>query len=200
MINDLLDKMIQNPICELNYSKDYELLLSVVLSAQSTDKRVNFVTSILYKYDLLEIALMDIKDIEEIIKSVGTYHRKAYYIKTIANRLIKEQKGTVPNNRKYLESLPGVGHKTCNVVLYELFNVPTIAVDTHVLRVCKRLGITNELDDVISTEKKLMKLISKDKWGRTHKQLVLFGRYICKSKNPDCSKCLFVSQCKRKII
>ena len=97
-----------------------------------------------------------------------------------------------------MESLPGVGRKTCNVVLSNLFDVPAIAVDTHVERVSKRLGFAKELDNVLVVEKKLMKKIPKHLWSRTHHQLVLFGRYVCKAKKPDCEKCLFNGECKFK--
>lgn len=199
-INDNLDSLFPNPVCELNYNKDYELLIAVVLSAQCTDKRVNEVTKILFsKYDLNSLAAEDVKVIQKIIYPVGTHTRKSAYIKTIAERLIKEQNGIVPNNRTYLESLPGVGRKVCNVILSELFQEPVIAVDTHVARVSKRLGIAKEGDDVLTIEKKLMKCIPKDKWSKSHLQLVLFGRYICKSKNPDCGKCPFECQHRRII-
>lgn len=195
MINKYLDLMIPDAVCELNYSKDYELLIAVMLSARSTDARVNEVTKELFKYSLDELKNMDIKKLEDIVKSVGTYHRKAEYVRLIAKKIIENGR-VIPNDRVFIESLPGVGHKTCNVFLSEIYNVPTIAVDTHVLRVCKRIGITDSTDDEATTEDKLMKVIPKDKWSRTHKQLVLFGRYICKSKNPICSKCKFVNECK----
>lgn len=194
-ILDGLDKVIPDPKCELLYNKDYELLMATVLSAQSTDKRVNMVTIELFKYSLEEIANLDVKVIENIIKSVGTYQRKSLYIKEIANRLLKDYQGNVPNNREYLESLPGVGRKTTNVVISNLFNEPAIAVDTHVLRVSKRLGLANEFDDVLVVEKKLMEKFPKEKWSRLHHQLVLFGRYICKSQRPECEKCPFKSTC-----
>ena len=111
---------------------------------------------------------------------------------------MEDYNGVIPNNRKYLESLPGVGRKTTNVVLSNLFNEPLIAVDTHVYRVSKRLGITNEFDNVRDTEEKLMKFFPKDKWTRLHHQLVLFGRYTCKSKNPNCKNCPFISTCQNK--
>ena len=197
IINEL-DKLIPNPKCELNYNKDYELLIATVLSAQSTDKRVNSVTKILFeKYDLLALKDADIKEIEDIIKPVGTYTRKALYIKEIANKLIKDYNGVVPNNREYLESLPGVGRKTTNVVLSNLFDVPAFAVDTHVFRVSKRLGIAKPKDDVLKVEKKLMKYFPKEKWSRLHHQLVLFGRYTCKSIKPDCINCPFNKKCKK---
>ena len=191
-----LDKIIPEPKCELNYSKDYELLIATVLSAQSTDKRVNLVTKELFKYNLLELKNLSVKEIEDIIKSVGTYNRKAVYVKEIANRLLNDFNGSVPNDRNYLESLPGVGRKTTNVVLSNLFNVPAIAVDTHVERVSKRLGLAKKSDNVLIVEKKLMKKFPKDKWSRLHHQFVLFGRYFCKSQNPQCLKCPLHNICK----
>ena len=191
-----LDVMIPNPKCELNYSKDYELLIATVLSAQCTDKRVNEVTKELFsKYDINALSEANIKDIERIIKPVGTFTRKAKYISEIAKKLVSDYNGSVPNDRKYLESLPGVGRKTCNVVLSNLYDVPAIAVDTHVERVSKRLGIARKKDDVLKVEKKLMKYLPKDKWSRTHHQMVLFGRYICKSIKPDCDKCILKENC-----
>ena len=192
-----LDKMIPNPRCELNYNKDYELLIATVLSAQCTDKRVNMVTKELFnKYDIFSLALADQKEIENLIMPVGTFRRKSEYIIAIAKSLVENYQGKVPNNRKYLESLPGVGRKTCNVVLSNIYNEPAIAVDTHVERVSKRLAIAKEKDDVLTVEKKLMRFLPKEKWSRTHHQMVLFGRYICKSKNPNCSECNLKEFCK----
>ena len=197
---DLLEKldiMIPDPKCELNYNKDYELLIATVLSAQCTDARVNMVTKELFsKYDIYSLAAANINDIKKIIKSVGTYTRKSEYIIEIAKRLVNDYNGKVPNDRKYLESLPGVGRKTCNIVLSNIYDVPTIAVDTHVERVSKRLNLVRQNDDVIKVENKLMKKIPKNKWSRFHHQMVLFGRYICKSKNPDCENCLLNNECK----
>lgn len=186
-----LDILFPDARCELNYNKDYELLIATILSAQSTDKRVNSVTSILFsKYDIFSLKDANLKDIEKIIYPVGTYRRKAEYIQIVAKELVEKYNGIVPNDRVFLESLPGVGRKTCNVVLSNIYNVPAIAVDTHVKRVAKRLGITNE-QDVLKIENDLMKFFPKDKWSRVHHQLVLFGRYICKSQNPDCKNCPF---------
>ena len=196
-ILDLLDNMIPNPKCELNYSKDYELLIATILSAQCTDKRVNSVTEILWeKYDIFSLAKEDVKVIENIIKPCGTQVKKAMFIKEVANRLVKDFNGIVPNDRKYIESLPGVGHKTCNILLSNIYNVPAMAVDTHVTRVSKRLGFANNNDNVLQIEKKLMKKIPKDEWVRRHHQLVLFGRYICKAIKPDCNNCLLKDYCK----
>ena len=197
--NEKLDKMIPNPQCELNYNRDYELLIATVLSAQCTDKRVNEVTSVLFSnYDIYGLAKAKKSDIEKIIRSVGTSSRKSEYVIKIAQSLVENYNGVVPNDRDYLESLPGVGRKTCNVVLSNLFNVPAIAVDTHVERVSKRLGFAKKIDNVLTVEKKLMKKIPKELWSRTHHQLVLFGRYICKAKKAECEKCLFYEECKAK--
>lgn len=193
----VLDQYYPDARCELNYKKDYELLIATVLSAQCTDKRVNMVTEVLFnKYDLKGIEKSDIKEIENIIRPCGSHTKKASYIKSIATRLLKDYDGIVPNNREYLESLPGVGRKTCNVVLSNIYNVPAIAVDTHVSRVSVRLGLAKENDSVTTIEQKLMKKFPKNKWSRLHHQLVLFGRYHCTARNPKCKECLLKEQCK----
>ena len=197
--NDKLDLMFPDARCELNYNKDYELLIATVLSAQCTDKRVNEVTSVLFsKYDLNGLKKASNKEIENIIRSCGSYTKKAAYIKEIADSLITNYNGKVPNDREYLESLPGVGRKTTNVVLSNLYDVPAIAVDTHVERVSKRLKLAFKNDDVLKVEKKLMKMIPKDKWSKSHHQMVLFGRYICKARGPLCEECAFYNDCNAK--
>lgn len=201
MINkiiDYLDSLFIDPHCELNYKKDYELLISVMLSAQTTDKRVNSVTSILYKkYDTLEkLSTANINDIIDIIRPIGTFYKKSANIIEIAKRLIRDCNGIVINDREYLETLPGVGRKTVNVVLSNLYNENVIAVDTHVGRVSKRLGLVNINDDVLTIEKKLTKKFPKEKLGRLHHQLVLFGRYYCKAKGPLCDNCKLKDICK----
>lgn len=196
-IMEYLDEMFPNPKCELNYQKDYELLLAVMLSAQTTDKRVNMVTEVLFqKYPSLEsLQNADQKEIENIIRPIGTYTKKAYNIKKIAEELLKHG-GKVPNDRSFLESLSGVGRKTTNVVLSNLYDVPCIAVDTHVARVSKRLALVKEKDDVVEIERKLNKKFPKEKLGRLHHQLVLFGRYHCKAQKPMCESCLLKDICK----
>ena len=198
-INEILkclDEMIPNPKCELLYNKDYELLIATVLSAQCTDARVNKVTKELFsKYDIFALKDASLKDIENIIYCCGNYKKKSKYIISIAESLVKDYKGKVPNDRKYLENLPGVGRKTTNVVLSNLFDVPAIAVDTHVERVSKRLGLASKNNNVFDVEKKLMKKIPMNLWSRTHHQMVLFGRYICKSQKPECDKCLLKPVC-----
>lgn len=201
MINNLLDYMDElypNATCELMFTKDYELLLAIVMSAQTTDKRVNEVNKILFtKYDSLEkLAKADIKKIEEIIKPIGTYKKKSIFIKEITTILLNDKITKIPNNREYLESLPGVGRKTTNVFLSVIYNEPSIAVDTHVSRVSKRLSLAKDNDNPLEVEQKLMKKISKNNWSKVHHQLVFFGRYKCKSLKPECMDCKLKKYCK----
>ncbi len=190
-----LDKVVPNPVCELNYTKDYELVISVMLSAQTTDKRVNEVTERLYKkYPTLnDLNNASLEEIENDIKKIGIYRNKSKNLKEIVAALIGL--GKVPNNRATLESLSGVGRKTASVILSELFDIPAMPVDTHVERVSKRLGFADKDDSVVTVEKKLCKLFDKDKWNKLHKQLVLFGRYHCTSRNPKCEICPFKEKC-----
>lgn len=195
---EYLDYYIPNPKCELNYSTDYELLIATVLSAQCTDKRVNEVTKILFKYNLEEISLMSFDDIEKIIRSCGSYTKKAVYVKNIADILLHDYNGKVPNSREILETFPGVGPKTCSVVLKNIYNVPAIPVDTHVERVCKRLGIVFNNATPRDVEYILKNEIPVDKWNRVSEQILLFGRYYCTAINPKCDNCLFKDFCKYK--
>lgn len=200
LIMQRLDYLFPDARCELDYSKDYELLLKVMLSAQTTDKRVNIATKELFeKYDTLEkLSKLSQNDVSNYIKSIGFHHTKSANFVNIVQELNKI--GYVPRDRKYLESLSGVGRKTASVVLAHLFDEPSFAVDTHVYRVSLRLGIRKEKDDVLVCEKKLKKYFDKDKWNRVNSQLVLFGRYICKSQKPDCKLCGLNNICKRKKI
>ena len=198
MIENYLDELFPNPKCELNYTKDYELLLATMLSAQTTDKRVNSVTDILFKKypSIKDLANANITDIQNIIRPIGTYHKKSQNLIEIAKRLDKDYNGKLPNNREYLESLPGVGRKTANVVLSNIFNVPCIAVDTHVSRVSKRLNVAKEKDEPLQIEKKLNKVFKKENLCKRHHQLVLFGRYHCLARNPKCENCKLKEICK----
>lgn len=197
IINEF-DKHFNDPKCELEYTKDYELLLSVMLSAQTTDKSVNMVTRELYKkYDTLDkLDTLTLDEIDNYIRSIGLHKTKSKYFKEIVTKI--KEIGYVPNDRAFLESLSGVGRKTASVVLGILFDIPSFAVDTHVYRVSKRLGITTMKDDVLKTEIKLKKYFDEDKWNKINSQMVLFGRYICTSKNPKCDKCHLKNICKYK--
>ena len=195
---EYLDELYYEPRCELNYNKDYEFLIAIVLSAQTTDKRVNKVTDVLFKKysSLVELSNADISDIEDIIREIGTFRRKSIYVRDIALKLVNDGYDYVPNDRGYIESLPGVGRKTANVFLSNIYSEPAIAVDTHVSRVSIRLGFAKDSDDVFVIEKKLEKVIPKNRWGKTHHQLVLFGRYHCKAMRPDCDNCKISDICK----
>ena len=199
-IENYLDELFKNPRCELNYTKDYELLLATMLSAQTTDKRVNEVTEKLFKkYQTLnELKKANINDVIDIIRPIGTFRRKAYNLIEIARRLDEEKNGKLPNDREYLENLPGVGRKTTNVVLSNIYNVPCIAVDTHVERVSKRLKLVNQKDNVTKIEQTLTKKFKKEDLCKRHHQMVLFGRYYCTARNPKCDTCKLKEICSYK--
>ncbi len=192
-----LDEKIPNPKCELNYFNDYSLLIAIMLSAQTTDKRVNEVTKILFnKYKSLEeLKNASLNDLKDIIYPLGSFTRKAFNVKEISRILIDNYNSSVPKEREILQTLPGIGRKTANVFLSEYLNEPAIAVDTHVERVCKRLNLVKENANVLIIENALMANIKKDDWSKTHLQLVLFGRYYCKAKNPLCETCKLKDVC-----
>lgn len=194
-----LDELFPNPICELNYNKDYELLIAIMLSAQTTDKRVNKVTKVLFeKYkSIKELSQANPSDIQAIIKEIGTYKKKSIYVINIAKELDKLNITKIPNDRKLIESLPGVGHKTANVFLSNIYKTNAIAVDTHVTRVSKRLSLVKDDDNVKTIETKLMKKIKKESWSRVGHQMVLFGRYYCKALKPECTNCKIKEYCKK---
>ena len=198
IIGDYLDEMFPNPKPELIFHSDYELLLAVMLSAQTTDKRVDTVTAVMFnKYPNLE-KLMDaeIKDLENIIHPLGSFRKKAQYTKEIAKIIVEEYNGVVPTNKDILTTLPGIGRKTANVFLSEFYGYPAIAVDTHVERVSKRLKMAYLKDDVYKVEKKLERKFPKEEWSKRHLQLVLFGRYHCKAIKPNCSNCKLKDICR----
>ena len=163
-IEDYLDELFPEPKCELIYNSDYELLIAIVLSAQSTDKRVNSVTpSIFGRFPTLKVLKeAKLSDLEDIIRPVGSYRKKSYYVKEIARLLDEEYNGVVPVEREVLESFPGVGRKTVNVFLSEFYGLPEIAVDTHVERVSKRLGLAQKNSDVRKVERSLQRKFKKD--------------------------------------
>ncbi|MBO6195662.1 MAG: endonuclease III [Bacilli bacterium] len=198
IIENYLDELFPSPKCELNYSKDYELLISVMLSAQTTDKRVNEVTKVLWnKYNTLEsIKEADINDLKNILRPLGNFNKKAIYTKEICTILVDKYNGIMPRTRKKLEILPGVGRKTINVVFAELGIEPNIAVDTHVERVSKRLDMAKKEDDVLTIEKRLRRIFKRINWSKRHLQLVLFGRYKCKAISPDCMNCNLKNICR----
>lgn len=195
-----LNEILPNVGCELNYHKDYELLIAVVLSAQTTDKSVNQVTPILFsKYQSLEeLANADIKDVEEIIKSIGLYKAKAKNIVNLAKELVNKYDSKVPGDKDVLVTLPGVGNKTAGVTRLELFNADELPVDTHVARIAKRLKFVSKNDEPLIIEKKLKKAFPQEYWGKLHHQFIHFGRYYCTAKNPKCENCKIREFCIEK--
>lgn len=196
-IVDAVDRLYENPKCELVFSSNYELLVAVILSAQCTDKRVNQVTSELFKeYNTPEkMITLPQEQLEEKIRSCGFFHNKAKHILEASRDLVDRFGGVVPSDKIKLKSLAGVGEKTANVVLATAFGVPAIAVDTHVFRVSNRLGLANS-KKIERTQKQLEMNLPKEKWIKFHYALVLHGRYVCKSQNPNCKDCELKQFCK----
>ena len=198
-IENFLDDEFNNVGCELHYKKDYELLIAVMLSAQTTDVAVNGVTDFLFsKYDSLEkINLVSEKELENIIKPIGLYKNKTKRLREIVSVLLNEYEGKVPSDIEQLTKLPGVGNKTACVTRAEIFKIPEFPVDTHVLRISKRLDLCLKNDEPIECEKKLKALFDKKKWIKLHHQFIHFGRAICKAQNPICEKCKLHEYCKK---
>lgn len=195
---DVLTKMFPDAHCELNHHNPFELLIAVVLSAQTTDVSVNGVTPALFEAYPTPESLMQasLPNIEDKIKRIGLYRNKAKMIQGLAQSLVENYQGNVPQQIKELMKLPGVGQKTANVVASVAFGVPAIAVDTHVERVAKRLGFAKEGDTVSSVEVKLQSLFKRDTWSLLHHQIIFFGRYHCKAKQPNCVDCPMKDLCK----
>lgn len=199
-ILNTFDEMFPDARCVLNHSNNLELLVAVMLSAQTTDESVNKLTSHLFqKYKTVDdYANASLSELESDLHSIGLYRNKAKNIKAMAVALQTRFNGVVPASHDALISLPGVGRKTANVVMAEGFGYPAIAVDTHVERISKRLGFAKPEDTVLTAEKKLMKTIPKNRWIKTHHQMIFFGRYHCKAMSPHCKECPLVDICKEK--
>ena len=197
-ILSVLDEMYPNAECELNHTNSFELIVAVALSAQTTDKSVNIITKELFnKYTCpQDFVDADINDIEQDLRRIGLYKNKAKNLKKMSELLIKNFDSKVPSSQVELESLPGVGRKTANVVLSVWFDVPRIAVDTHVDRVSKRLKLAYNTDSVRQVEEKLMRKIPKDKWSNTHHKMIFFGRYHCTARKPKCDGCKLKEVCR----
>jgi len=193
-----LDELFPNARCELNYSEDYELAIAVMLSAQTTDIATNKVTSVLFShYPTLNMLYnANICDIEKDIKSIGLYKHKANHIVGIAHDLVERFNGNLPSDKNLLTTLPGIGNKSAGVIRAEIFNIPDFPVDTHILRISKRLGFRNNTDDPFKTEIKLKEIFPENQWIKLHHQIIFFGRYFCTAKNPCCKKCKICKYCK----
>ena len=193
-----MEEMFPDAHCELVHENPFELTIATLLSAQCTDVLVNKVTATLFKKyktpeDYLAVSL---EELEQDIRSIGLYRSKAKNIQKLCQRLLDEYNGIIPDSREELVTLPGVGRKTANVVLSVAFGHPALAVDTHVERVTKRLGLCKWKDSVLEVENTVMRKTPKEKWSKTHHQLIFFGRYHCKAQNPQCSECPLFEICR----
>ena len=195
---DQIGEMFPDAHCELNHANPFELVIAVALSAQCTDALVNKVTKTLFeKYKTPEDYLnVSLEELQHDIRSIGLYRNKAKNIQSLCRMLLEDYGGTLPMDRDELTKLPGVGRKTANVVVSVAFNIPAIAVDTHVERVSKRLGICRWKDSVLEVEKTLMRKVPKEEWSVTHHRLIFFGRYHCKAQNPQCPSCPLLEMCR----
>jgi len=197
-ILDTIGELFPDAHCELHHSNPFELTIAVLLSAQCTDETVNKVTHTLFqKYKRPEDYLaVPLEELEQDIRRIGLFRNKASNIQKLCRLLLDKYDGQIPEKHEQLVELPGVGRKTANVVVSNAFGVPAIAVDTHVERVSKRLGLAGQEDSVLEVEKKLMKKVPQDEWTQTHHRLIFFGRYHCKAQNPACDVCPLLDKCR----
>lgn len=194
-----LNKLFPNADCELDFKNNFELLIAVVLSAQTTDKAVNKVTPQLFQaYPTPSLlAKADILDVERLIQKIGLYKTKAKNIVLLSKTLVKTYNGVVPSQTKDLILLPGVGNKTAEVVRAVGFNIPAFAVDTHVMRVSKRIGLVkSKIMDPTEIGRQLKRLFPRENWIQLHHQMIFFGRYHCEAKKPRCNECPLFTICK----
>jgi endonuclease-3 len=201
-ILEKITEMYPNASIELDFEKSHELLIAIMLSAQTTDKAVNKVTKDLFRdfKSIEDYAKADQKVLESYIKRIGLYRNKAKNLKKLSQMIIDQYGGQVPKDQKELEKLPGVGRKTANVYLAEFYKIPRIAVDTHVSRVSIRLGLAKLNDSPLKVEEKLMRVYDKEQWIKLHHKFIHFGRYFCKAKKPKCKECPLISICKMPMI
>lgn len=194
----VMESMFPHAKAELNHQSAYELTVAVMLSAQTTDIAVNKVTPALFKAypTVFELSKAQSEDIEPYIKTIGLYKNKAKALVNMARKVVNDYGGIIPSSKKKLLTLEGVGIKTANVIVSVWFNVPAIAVDTHVERVSKRLGFAKEQDSVIDVERKLKTKIPRSDWSKAHHLMIFFGRYHCKALSPQCESCPLRNQCR----
>ena len=195
---DYLNALFPDPKCALDFTSPFECLCAVMLSAQTTDASVNKVTPALFSRfpNASAMAHADIKEVEECIRSIGLYHAKAKNLLGLSKALVERHNGEVPADKAALRQLPGVGVKTANVVGALCFDIPAIAVDTHVARVSKRLGYANEDDEPVEIEAKLEKRFPKEIHIKLHHQMIHFGRVVCHAQRPDCASCALTERCR----
>ncbi len=198
-ILNILEETYAGTKTALNYNSPFELLVAVILSAQCTDERVNKITARLFpKFDTpAKMSALTQEEMEEQIRDCGLYHAKAKNILATCRMLVQEFDSKIPADIPTLMKLPGVGKKTANVVASVIYNVPAIAVDTHVFRVSHRLGLAKGADP-LATEKELQKIIPQEKWSDSHHWFIWHGRKICKARKPLCTECAVLAECPYK--
>ncbi len=196
---DMLEKTYPDAVCSLEYSQPYQLLIAVRLSAQCTDARVNVVTKVLFeKYPTLEsIANANLADIEHIVKPCGLYKTKAKSIVETANKLVAEFDSKIPDNMENLLSLPGIGRKSANLILGDIYGKPAVVTDTHCMRICERLGLSKGREPY-AVEMQLREILPMEKANDFCHRLVLFGREYCTARKPKCSGCPLKDICTYK--
>lgn len=199
-ILDHIEALYPDAHCELEHRNNYEMAVAVILSAQTTDASVNKVTPALFaRYPAIsDLAEGDQEEIESLISSLGLHRAKARSIKGFARGVMERFGGEIPSGMEELTSLPGVGRKCANVIQSECFGVPALAVDTHVSRISRRLGLCYQKDDPETIERKLKRKIPRERWSKTHHQMIFFGRYLCHARSPECVRCPFTGICHEK--
>lgn len=192
------DLLFPNAKCELNYRNIYELSVAVILSAQTSDQQVNKVTPKLFERypDVLSLSNGNKEEVIGYIKALGLADRKSEYLIRFANTVLNDFHGEIPKTIDELTKIPGIGRKTANVIISEGYNLPGFAVDVHVTRVSKRLGLAEDFDNPDKIEIKLKEYFPIELWHKLHHQMIFMGRYLCKSQKPECDRCLFTKSCK----
>ncbi len=182
--------------CALHFQTPYQLLAAVMLSAQTTDKKVNEVTEHLFRDypEAKDMIRIPEEELQQILRPIGFYRNKASHLLELSRMLVEQYDGVVPEDQALLEKLPGIGRKSANVVMSVAFGHPRIAVDTHVFRVSNRIGLADE-KDVLKTEQTLMKVIPEAEWTRNHHRLIWHGRRVCHARKPECGSCPVAAYC-----
>lgn len=199
-ILDALEEIFPDAECELVHADPWQLAVAAVLSAQTTDQAVNKITPALFADypDAASLAKAELKDVEDHLNSLGLYRNKAKSIIGLSRVLMEDFDGQMPSSYEELEKLPGVGRKSANVIRSVAFDIPSLAVDTHVERVSKRLGLARTEASVKEVEESLMEKLPEQRWNKAHHQLIFFGRYLCKAKKPECERCPFEAICQNE--
>lgn len=197
---DEIEILFPDAHCELLHETPFQLLVAVVLSAQTTDASVNRVTPALFEKwpDAASLSRASLEEVENTLRTLGLYRTKSKNIIALSQALQEKWNGVVPSSYEDLQSLPGVGRKTANVVRSVAFDIPSIAVDTHVERISKRLGLAKPEDDVLKVEEKLRRKIPRSRWNQAHHDLIFFGRYFCTARNPRCAECRLAGICRKE--